>query len=110
MKRLVIITAIFSALAMQLQAQGLVDPNRFKKDSCTCVHKCGTDSVCIKADSIKTCIVADSVKRDSLCVCRKGEPEKMKNGLYRIKGGIKPHNPVKLYGGSKEATTSRTKR
>lgn len=101
MKKLVIITAIFSALAMQLQAQGLVDPNRSKKDSCTCVHKCATDSVCFKTDS---------TKKDSLCVCRKGEPEKMKNGLYRIKGGIKPHNPVKLYGGSKGTAPSSNRR
>lgn len=99
MKKLLIIT-VFGAMALQMQVQGIVDPNRSgsagqlraqgyvggfvdtnrnKKIACTCFSKCGADSICLKADSIKVCHEMDSVKRDSLCICRKCHPVKGMN-------------------------------
>ena len=129
MKKLLIKT-VFGAMALQMQAQGIVDPNRSgsaaqlraqgyvggfvdtnmnKKIVCTCISKCGADSICLKADSIKVCHEKDSVKRDSLCICRKSRPVKGmnsagvtgvivkdKNGRYRADKAT-PHNPLILY-------------
>lgn len=99
MKKLLIIT-VFGVMALQMSAQGYVDPNRSgsagqlraqgyvggfvdtnrnKKIACTCFSKCGADSICLKADSIKVCHEMDSVKRDSLCICRKCHPVKGMN-------------------------------
>lgn len=91
MKKLLIIT-VFGVMALQMQAQGIVDPNRSgsaaqlraqgyvggfvdtnrnKKIVCTCGPKCKTDTVCIKKGlpMVVSYQDGDSLKTDTLCAC-----------------------------------------